>query len=300
MNQMAAVAGLFLLCTATGAAAEERLRVVFLGTGTPNADPARSGPALAIIADGEAYLVDAGPGVVRRAAAAAEKGEAALAPSQLERVFITHLHSDHTLGLPDLMLSPWVLERSAPLKAYGPAGLSAMTRNLLEAYKEDIEIRLDGLEPANTTGHQTQTQEISAGVVFREGGFAVEAFEVPHGSWRTAFGYKFSLDGRTIVVSGDTAPSEALVEAAKGADILIHEVYSATRFPSRAPEWQRYHKAFHTSTVELAEIARRAEPKLLVLYHQLNWGVADEELIAEIRAAGYDGEIASARDLDSF
>ena len=118
-----------------------RTRVVLLGTGTPVPDPARSGPALAVVVEDRAYLVDCGPGIVRQAAAAWEKGISALEPSGLKRVFITHLHSDHTLGLPDLIFTPWVIGRQQPLEVYGPEGISAMTRNLLEAYEADIRIR---------------------------------------------------------------------------------------------------------------------------------------------------------------
>src|SRR3954468_21775802 len=117
-------------------------RVVLLGTGTPNADPDRFGPAVAIVGNGPVYLVDAGPGVVRRAAAAEREGVPALAPKNLRMVFITHLHSDHTLGLPDLMLSPWTLERTSALEVYGPKGIGDMTSHLLKAYAEDIELRL--------------------------------------------------------------------------------------------------------------------------------------------------------------
>jgi ribonuclease BN (tRNA processing enzyme) len=130
--------------------------VVMLGTGTPNADPDRSGPSVAIVAGGRAYLVDCGPGVVRRAAAAQRAGVTALMPESLSIVFITHLHSDHTVGLPDLMLTPWVLERRRPLAVYGPPGVRAMTDHLLAAYAEDIRVRNEGLEPDKTDGWQVQ------------------------------------------------------------------------------------------------------------------------------------------------
>src|SRR5512142_2751869 len=105
-----------------------------LGTGTPNPDPERSGPALAVVSGGRAYLVDAGPGVVRRAAAAERRGITELRQQNLDIVFLTHLHSDHTLGLPDLLLSPWVLDRSAPLEVYGPPGTVAMVGHIEEAW----------------------------------------------------------------------------------------------------------------------------------------------------------------------
>src|SRR5579863_10556216 len=121
-------------------------QVVMLGTGTPNADPDRSGPAVAIIVNGQSYLVDCGPGIVRRAAAATRNGVLGLAMKNLKTVFITHLHSDHTLGLPDLIFTPWVLGRTDHLAAYGPRGLQDMTKNILAAWKNDIDVRTQGLE----------------------------------------------------------------------------------------------------------------------------------------------------------
>lgn len=279
---------------ATGAA------VVVLGTGTPNADPDRSGPSVAVVVNGSAYLVDAGPGIVRRAAAAERAGVAALAPKRLERAFITHLHSDHTLGLPDLMFTPWTLERTVPLAVYGPRGVARMTEHLQAAYTEDTRNRLDGAEPANTTGWAVHAHEVDTGVVYRDSNVVVRAFAVPHGDWQIAFGYRFDGGGRSIVVSGDTRASDAVVRACNGCDVLVHEVYSAERFKVREPEWQRYHAAAHTSTTELAALAARAKPKLLVLYHQLFWGTDDDGLLREIRAAGYRGRVVSAKDLGRY
>jgi ribonuclease BN (tRNA processing enzyme) len=277
-----------------------RASLVVLGTGTPNADPDRSGPALAVVVNGASYLVDAGPGVVRRAAAAERGGVAALAPSKLSTVFITHLHSDHTIGLPDLIFTPWVLEREVPLSVYGPPGIKAMTEHLERAYSEDVRVRIDGAEPANTTGFRVAVQEVDTGEIFRDSNVVVRAFAVPHGDWRVAYGYRFDGGGRSIVVSGDTRASDAVVRACDGCDVLVHEVYSATRFVTRPPDWQRYHAAAHTSTKELAILAARARPKLLVLYHQLYWGTDDEGLVRELEAAGYTGAVISARDLGRY
>lgn len=273
-----------------------KTQVVVLGTGSPNDDPDRSGPAVAIIAGGEAYLVDAGPGIVRRASLAARVDSIpALAAERLHRVFLTHLHSDHTAGLPDLILSPWVLGRTAPLEIYGPPGTRRMAGLIEQAYSEDIEIRLHGGEPSNKTGYAVAAHDVSAGVVYRDSNVTVSAIEVEHGKWPHAFGYRFQTRDRTIVVSGDTRPTDALVRACDGCDVLLHEVYSAEQFTKRAPEWQRYHSAFHTSTIELADIASRARPKLLVLYHQLYWGDDDAALVRQVKSR-YSGEVVSARD----
>lgn len=274
-------------------------QVVMLGTGTPNADPDRSGPSVAIVTNGTPYIVDCGPGVIRRAAAARLKGVEALTVSKLNRVFVTHLHSDHTLGYADLIFTPWVLGRNEPLEVYGPRGIKAMTEHLLKAYKEDIDIRINGLEPANTTGYKVNAHEISPGVVYKDQNVIVRAFRVNHGSWRQAFGYRFEAPDRTIVISGDCTPSPGVVESCNGCDVLIHEVYCRAGFLKRTPDWQKYHSNFHTSTLELAEIAKKARPGMLVLYHQLFFGCSEDELLSEIRQS-YSGRVVSGRDLGIY
>jgi ribonuclease BN (tRNA processing enzyme) len=276
-----------------------RTKVVLLGTGTPNAEPDRSGSAVAIIVDDTPYIIDCGPGVVRRATAAFEKGIGALEPSKLKRLFITHLHSDHTLGYPDLILTPWVLGRSEPLAVYGPVGTQAMTDHILQAYKEDIRIRTEGDEPAKPDEYLAVVTEIEPGVIYKDENVTVKAFPVRHGAWEHAYGFRFETPDRTIVISGDTSPTPVLVEHAFECDILIHEVYSQAAFERREPRWQRYHSKSHTSSAELARIAESARPGLLILYHQLYWGATDEELLSEIRER-YKGKVVSGKDLDVF
>ncbi len=275
-------------------------RVVMLGTGTPNADPERSGPAVAIVAGDQVYLVDAGPGIVRRAALAARQDSiAALAPDRLRRVFLTHLHSDHTTGLPDLIVGAWVLGRAAPLEVFGPPGTRRMSDLLEQAYAEDVQMRLHGGEPSNKTGFAVDAHDVPPGIVYRDSNVTVTAFEVAHGKWEHAYGYRFQTRDRIIVVSGDTRPTDAIVRACNGCDVLVHEVYSAERLTARPPEWQRYHTAYHTSTIELADIASRARPKLLVLYHQLYWGDDDAALLRQVRSRS-PGLVASAHDIGVY
>jgi ribonuclease Z len=127
----------------------------------------------------------------------------------------------------------------------------------------------------------------------------VIAFAVPHAGWDHAYGYRIETADRTIVVSGDTGPGMAVADACRGCDVLVHEVYSTAGF-ARLPEaWQRYHADAHTSSAELAEVARRARPGLLVLTHQLFWGTSEEDLLAEVTAL-YDGPTVSADDLDVY
>ena len=274
------------------------MQVVLLGTGTPNADPERSGPAIGIVADGRAYLIDFGPGVVRRAAAACAAGMDALAPPRLECAFLTHLHSDHTAGYPDLILSPWVLGREHPLRVFGPPGLSRMTERVLDAYREGVRERIDGLEPANRTGHDVEPTEVEPGVVYDDGRMCVEAFAVNHGLW-PAFGYRFTTTDRVVVISGDTAPFDGWEETYAGCDLLVHEVQSVKGLACRDPAWRAYHTAVHTTTADLAAVASIVNPRRLVLVHVLFHGVSEEDLLREM-GDRYDGDVALGRDLDIY
>jgi ribonuclease BN (tRNA processing enzyme) len=251
------------------------------------------------VTNGTAYLVDAGAGVMRRAAEAALGGLEALTVQRIGTVFLTHLHSDHTIGLPDVIHTGWVAGRSEPLRVFGPPGTRAMVRHLTEAYAADIANRTGGLQPHTENGWRVLAEESKGGVVYRDTNVTVTAFPVRHDGWRVALGYRFASKDRTIVISGDTRPSELIVQQCGGCDVLLHEVYSAEQLATRTPEWRRYHVDAHTSTTELAALATRARPKLLVLYHQLYWGASDDDLLREIRR-GYGGEVASAKDLGIY
>ncbi len=267
-------------------------KIILLGTGTPNAEPNRSGTAIAIIVNDVPYIIDFGPGIIRRA------NSAGIAIKDLETAFLTHLHSDHTVGYPDLIFTPWVLGREKPLTVFGPPGTELMTEKILEAYQEDIDQRINGLEPINEIGYKVEVNEIEAGVIYENDDIRVEAFPVNHGSWK-AFGYKFFTPDRIIVISGDTAPFDEMIEVYKDCDVLIHEVYSVDGLKNRPKEWQDYHVDVHTSSHELAEIASIIKPKLLILYHQLLWGVKEKDLLNEIKEKFY-GKVVSGKDLQIF
>lgn len=284
---------------AAGLNTSAQTKLVLLGTGTPFADPEKSGPSVAIVVNNVSYVVDCGPGVVRRAAAAFQKGINGLQASQLKKLFITHLHSDHTIGYPDFILTPAVLDRNTPLEVFGPKGLRLMTGHILKAYAEDINIRLHGLEYGNAAGYKVNVHEIKEGIVYQDSNITVKAFKVPHGSWPEAFGYRFETADKTIVVSGDCTYSENLVRNAKGCDILVHEVYSMEGLAKREDRWKKYHSTFHTSTAQLAQIANAVKPKTLILIHQLLFGSTKESLIKEIRDR-YNGKVVYGEDLAVF
>ena len=280
-------------------AAIAQTNVVMLGTGTPNADPDRFGPSVAVVVNNTAFIVDAGPGVVRRAAAAAKAGTKALDVANLKTLFLTHLHSDHTLGYPDLLLSPVVLDRKGPLRVYGPKGTQEMTDHIFAAWRKDIDVRVNGLEGGDASSYKADVHEIKPGTVLSENGVKVTAFAVKHGSWDESFGYRFDTPDRSIVISGDTGPTSAVADACHGCDVMIYEVYCQAGFTKRPQHWQKYHSTFHTSSVELAALAAKAQPKLLVLYHQLFFGCSEEELLQEVKA-GYKGAVVSAHDLGVY
>jgi ribonuclease Z len=284
-----------------GAEPASRTQLVLLGTGTPRPLPDRSGPCTAIVVDGTPYLVDAGPGLVRRAQAAADQGVAGLTPSAIERVFVTHLHSDHTVGLPDLIFTPWVIGRRNALHVHGPKGIRAMTDHVLAAWREDVEIRTKGMEkkwPLRVEAH-----EIEPGVVYRDDKVTVTAVPIRHGAWKHAYGYAFQTPDRTIVISGDTSPSPELVAACNRCDVLVHETYaSITVAPMR--NWPEYRQKYHTSTRELGELAKQAQPGLLILYH-VSRRAPDVDLIPEqlyldeIREV-YPGKVVFGHDLEVY
>lgn len=295
------------ICVATLSPAQStsdnNTQLVVLGTGTPIINPDRSGPAVAVVVNESAYLVDFGPGVVRRAAAAArDKKITALVPSNLRVVFTTHLHSDHTAGLADLYLTPAVEGRPGPLELYGPPGIAEMARHIQAAYVKDVAIRVQGLEHGNAKAYRINAHEIHPGIVYKDSNVTVRAFAVAHGSWDFAYGYRFDTADRSIVISGDTGPTQSVARACHGCDLLLYEVYSVQWFQERPPARQKYHSTFHTSTVELAGIAASAAPKQLVLYHQLFRPADDPDavLIDEMRKAGYSGRVLSAHDLDIY
>lgn len=280
--------------------------IVMLGTGTPGPDPDRSGPATAVIVNGIPYLVDFGPGVVRRAAAAFRRGVKGFGfgATRIRTAFLTHLHADHTMGLPDLILTPWIMGRRQPLAIFGPKGLKAMSEHVLKGWKLDIANRVNGAEKLCAAGCELDVTEIKPGPIYQDANVAVTAFLVRHGEMTNAFGFKFKTPDKSIVISGDTAPTEAIVEHSNGCDVLIHEAYSQNTYNMVAGKWKAYRRKYHTSSLELAQIAARAKPKLLVLYHRASPGGAalrnpEHVLLDEIRKA-YMGNVVVAHDLDVF
>lgn len=278
--------------------AASKTRVVLLGTGNPAPLPDRSGPATAIVVNETAYLVDFGPGVVRRASAAfLDKGIKALEPVRLRVAFVTHLHSDHTVGYPDLIFTPWTIGRRVPLEVYGPRGLKAMTEHILEAYRVDVETRTnpDGNQRGFPEGHRVNAHEIGPGVVYKDTNVTVTAFATNHAM--ESYGYRFDTPDRSIVISGDTNPTQATIDACRGCDVLIHEAHTPAWLATRPETFQRFSAKYHTTTPELAELALKAKPRLLILYHYSS--LSPEELMGDMLGR-YSGHFVVGRDLDIY
>jgi ribonuclease Z len=311
MRAIRLLIGIFILLPALAAGQPARTQIVMLGTGTPIPDPDRSGPGVAIVVDSVAYLFDAGAGIVRRASAAGRNGVKAFAPRgastqtsgqpspRFDRVFLTHLHSDHTLGLADVIFTPWIQGRAAPLDVYGPVGTRRLVDGILDGNAEDIAERLNAPGGPSADGWKTVVHEIDEGVVFKDSRITVRAFGVPHAGWKHAFGYRVETPDRVIVLSGDTRSDSHAADECRGCDVLIHEVYSNSGFATIPPVRQAYHSQAHTSATQLGDIATRAKPGLLILYHQLFFGATDETLLTEVRSR-FAGRVVSARDLDVY
>ena len=297
-----------------------RTRVVLLGTGTPIPDPERSGPATAIVVDDSAYLVDFGPGVVRRAKAAVlDRHIAALEPGNLKVAFATHLHSDHTAGYSDLIFTGWTAGRHTPLEVYGPTGLHSMTEHLLQAYRIDIETRTnsEGDQRRNPDGWKVNSHEIKSGVIYRDANVTVTAFPTKHAL--ESYGYRFDTPDRSVVISGDTSPTEETINACHGCGVLIHETRAVEMFAKLPEDRRSFGAKNHTTSEQLAALATKAKPGLLIVYHAwISWWPSVEaagdqpvvlttgglhstpDVLQREIVSGYSGNFVIGRDLDVY
>ncbi len=277
------------------ASSPARSAIVILGDGTPLLSADRSGTSIGVVVRGTLYVFDAGPGVLRRVFEARER--LGLGIGRLGPVFITHLHSDHTLGLPELLYYP-----SAPaLRVFGPPGIKQMVQRLQEAWAEDRRIRSSSGMPSDQAVAQSvntaAAEEVGSGNIYSDSNITVTSFGVSHGSWEHALCYRIRTADRVIVISGDTRPSDAVVDACNGCDVLLHAVYDGESSLNVADS--SYFSRFHTSAQELAAVAIRARPRLLILYHQIFMGKRPADLVRQVNAT-FKGPVLSARDLDVY
>lgn len=265
----------------------QQFRVVLLGTGSPQPQMTRFGPSILVEAGGERLVFDGGRGALQRLAQ--------IGISDVNRLFVTHLHSDHVVGIPDLYLTGWLIgQRQVPFTVRGPEGTTAMMNHLREAFAVDIGFRISD-DKRSAEGARVDVKDITEGVAFEGGGVKVTAFEVDHGPVKPALGYRVDYGGHSVVVSGDTRVSENLIAHARGADLLIHEV-AAIQGQTEATSPILAH---HTTPEQAGEVFSRVHPKLAVYSHFAVRGFTDEQLVQMTRRT-YQGALVVGSDLMAF
>lgn len=267
------------------------IALILLGTGYPRPDPNHAGPSAVIVAGDRWFVVDAGRGATLRIAGTD------LNYANLKAVFLTHLHSDHTAGLPDLFTTSWQFGRKArPLELYGPAGTKRLAEAMLEFFAYDIHIRRDVQEKHPAAGATITTHIVHEGVVYDDGTVRVTAFAVDHRPVEPAFGYRFDCGGKSIVISGDTRPTPNLVKFAKNADVLVMEAYLPEHFLNvDSPEVAKKLMSYHTRAEEAGDMAAAAGVKTLVLTHLIPANA--EGTFATRAAAHFRGKVIVGHDL---
>jgi len=289
--------GLFLLIWSVAlavTASAQNLKVTLLGTGSPQPRMDRFGPSILVEAGEKKLLFDCGRG-------AAQRIEHIKIPfTEIDALFLTHLHSDHVVGIPDLWLTGWARGRKVPLRVWGPAGTREMMLHLEEAYQFDIRIRQadDKLPPQ---GVAVTAKNIEQGIVYDNAGIKVIAFAVDHGPVKPALGYRIDFAGHSVVLSGDTRYSENLVHFSQGTDVLIHEVVDPNAFrtknPSISPERFQAIIGHHTTAEQAGTVFVRVKPKLAVYSHIVPGDSTD--LVALTRKT-YSGPLEVGEDLMSI
>jgi ribonuclease Z len=275
----------FVVCAQT-------IKVTLLGTGCPTPVMNRFGPSILVEAGSQKLIFDVGRGAIQRLT------QIKVSPKDITGVFFTHLHSDHTVGFPDLWLTGWVNgRRDTPHKVWGPKGTEKMMAYLEQAFDYDIKIRLYD-DRASPDGVTLEAEDISEGVVYEKDGVKVTAFEVDHQPIKPAFGYRVDYANRSVVLSGDTRYSENLIKYAKGADLLIHEVVSpeSLKRAGYAEERAKVIINHHTAPEEAGKIFSIVKPKLAVYSHIVLPSATEDDLIPPTRKI-YSGALELGEDL---
>jgi ribonuclease Z len=268
------------------------MKVTLLGTGNPRPVIERFGPSILVEAGNQKFIFDCGRGCTQRLY------QAKVPFSDVTALFVTHLHSDHIVGVPDLWLTGWIMGRKTPLRVWGPTGTQQMMTHLEEAYAFDIHVRRDVDEQLPAQGVVVEPKDIDQGVVYDSGGVKITAFLVDHGLIKPALGYRIDYAGHSVVLSGDTRYSENLIKFAQGTDLLIHEVLAANTYRSLhtalTPRQMQRVMQHHTKTEEAGMVFAKVKPKLAVYSHIVPPDATD--LIKDTRKT-YSGPVEVGEDL---
>ena len=279
---------LVLMLLASPAAAQ-MLTVTLLGTGTPRPDIERFSQAILVEAGDHKLLFDAGRGAAMRL------HQIGVSSDQIDRVFLTHLHYDHIVGLDDVWLTARLWQRVEPLTVHGPKGVKEFVDHLRQAYKFDQHVRHRQSGLARDLG-DLWVEEVEPGVAYLDGDLKVTAITVDHGAVKPAFGYRVDYGKRSVVISGDTTYESNLVTWSKGADVVIHEVMMVSEtLLKKNPRLKKVQK-YHSSPKQAGQILAQIRPKLGILVHMLRFGVTEEQVL-EALAKHYKGEVRLGADL---
>jgi ribonuclease Z len=276
------------------AAPAQTLKVTLLGTGSPQPRMDRFGPGILVEAGEKKLLFDCGRGVAQRIE------QLRIAFTDVDALFVTHLHSDHIVGIPDLWLTGWARGRKVPLQVWGPTGTKAMMAHLAEAYQFDIQIRQIE-DKLLAQGVAVVANDIDQGVVYDDAGIKITAFSVDHGVVKPALGYRIDFAGHSVVISGDTRYSENLIRFSQKVDLLIHEVIDPDTFraknPSMSVERLEAIVRHHTSAELAGTIFTQVKPKLAVYSHIVPGDSTD---LIPLTRKTYSGPLEVGEDLMSF
>ena len=302
LRRTAACLGLLAIVLVTPVSSKgQSMRVTLLGTGTPNPHPERFGPATLVEAGSQRLLFDAGRGVTIRL------NQLGIPMREVTAVFVTHFHSDHLVGLADLWLIGWLPpnygRRQVPLRIWGPEGLAKITAGMEQAYATDIAIRVKDEALPRSAAKFDVNEYSEAGVIYDHEGVKVTSFEVNHGELiKPAYGYRVDYAGRSVVISGDTRFDQNVIKAAKGVDLLVHEVVAIPEALFAVNPAMKRVEAHHTTPEEVGTVMSEARPRLGVLTHYVltsGPGIPPEtkdEVLARLKTR-YSGPVVAGHDL---
>ena len=288
--------------------------VVVLGTGNPIPNPYRNGPALAVVANDYPYFIDAGEGIWRSIAEAVlwqgDKLQDAFAINKLKYLFITHLHEDHTIGIPSFILNPYKFHATTDKVIFGPPGTRQMVEHILAAWTQDVHEMMTSHKWTAAGSGATATDVVDQGLIFSDANVKVEAFKTKHGSFEHSLAFRVTTPDRVFAFGGDGIYSKGLVEAARDADILFMEAVTEEGIPyapwggDTVEQKKQTIFSYHIPPRELIRVKRESKVKSIVLIHEQYYSKPEdyrrEALLDEINRAGMEGPIYSSIDGDIY